>query len=230
MAVPVHASETLHVLAGFETIEGSNHMWKFLGKCKTLVRLRTVLMVKVVLFPRADAFPSYGAVTRYPCFLRGSRQPRLRPHRFFNHLQLHVEFSGTDVCELLQAVKRAYSWSLNLLGGAPDYLSQRFGRSARWLDFFGPCQNAVLMYRCPRLGLRCCVNSYTSAYFYISSNVSFHLHVAMHRRHFLRQFGGRISLWRMLVEFLCPEAVEMVELSQAISLRVFGAQIFLSKN
>jgi len=127
-------SEAMHFLAGFETIDSCPHMWKFLGKCKALVRLPTVLMVKVVLFPRTDACPSFGALTRYPCFPRRGVHGRdgFRPQGCLKNVQLYVKFSGTDLGELLLAVKRALSWSLSLLGRAPDYLSQRLGRSAGW--------------------------------------------------------------------------------------------------
>ena len=59
----------------------------------------------------------------------------------------------------------------------------------------------------------------------VSSDVSFHLHAALHCRHLLRAFGGRASLWRTVVEFLCPEAVEVLALSQAMSLGVLRAQM-----
>ena len=264
MGVRSNGSEAMHVLAGFKTIDSCNRMWKFLRKCKTLVRLPTVLMVKVVLFPRKWECPQFGTLTRYPSCPRRTRYPscprRTRyPSRVYNDpyrrpnwdledLQLYVEFSGTDLNELEQAVKRALSWSLSLLGRAPDYLSQRLGRSAGFphaLDYIcGTCardhylrsQNATAerdhyliavrdhylsVHPFHSLGLRRGVRSLTSGYVCISSAVSFHLHVVMHRRYFLHKFCKKISLWRMLVEFLCPSA-EMLGVSQAMCLGVYA--------
>ena len=235
-AVEADASETLHLVTGFRTIPCCNQMWKFLGKCKTLAKLRTMLMVKVVLFPRWSVFPSHGARTRYPCYPRKSGSlERLfgleifTPKVKIDSLQLHLEFSGTDLSVLLQAVKCAFSWSLRLLGRVPDHLSQRIRETTTFLnmsvDFWGQCRRSVCMRFCPRLGRRCSLLSYRSAYLYISNDVSFHLHAVLHCRHLLRAFGGRASLWRTVVEFLCPEAVEVLALSQAMSLGVLRAQM-----
>ena len=221
MAGGAHVAETFHVVAGFEKIDCCNNMWKLFGKCKTLVRFPTVLMVKIVLFPRRHTFPSLGSVTRYPCFPRGLRTSPLGSHWCIQNFQLHAEFSGRHVGELLQAVKRALSWSCSLLGRAPDYLFQRVGGSARMFRLLGLWQHSVIFsYR--GLGLRRGVRTDTGAYVYISSNVPFHLHAVMHRRHFLGLFGGRMLLWRLLLEFLCPKAVKVVEFSNAMSVAVFG--------
>ena len=162
-----------------------------------------------------------------------------------NNLQLYVEFSGTDLGELLQAVKQALSWSLSLLGRTPDYLSQRLGRSAGWpraLDYICGTRgdgtavrdHYLSMPPCQQLGLQHGVRTFTGAYVYISSNIAFHLHAVMHRRYFLHKLDGKTSLWCMLVEFLCPELgpelapeLKMLELSQAMRLGVYALTVLV---
>jgi len=41
----------------------------------------------------------------------------------------------------------------------------------------------------------------------------------------MRKFCGKTSLWRMLVEFLCPEAAQMLELSHGLTLGVYALTV-----
>jgi len=215
-------------------------------------------MVKVVIFPRTENFPgsdkSYTGqqivLTRYPCFPRrvdkwsrdrsklddGFRDAMIMAE--LNTSQLYVEFSGTDLLELLRAVKCALSWSSSLLGRVPEYLSQRFGESAclrHALDSICGTLDSIYLHSIAsgisfrdhyfsvhpfKQLLQCSyfkqpgIRSFTSAYVPISSCVSFHLNGAMLCRYLREKLRNKEHLLKIVLEFLnlWPEAAGIVAL------------------